>query len=440
MDLNPYIGRLLFVKLNYKRTFFIGLAFMSISAFWQLYDNIIPLMLQNTFQLGETLTGGIMAIDNVLALVLLPVFGALSDKVDTKLGKRTPFILGGTLLAVIFMLLIPYADNTRNFLLFFIALGVVLLAMSTYRSPAVALMPDLTPKPLRSKANAVINLMGAVGGIITLILIKLLIPTGHNPSYTGIFIAIASLMIVSVTILLITIREKKLSQEIEGIDESLSDAEKTEYDLKIKSELSPDVKKSLYFILASIFLWFTAYNAVITAFSRYAVNIWGLEGGGFADALMVATGAAILSYIPIGIISSNIGRKKTIIIGIIMMSISYFSGFWFVEYSPIINIVFALTGIGWAAINVNSYPMVVEMAQSADIGKYTGLYYTFSMAAQIFTPVFSGFLLEYIGYRTLFPYAFVFSLFSLGTMIFVRHGDSKPGDKDSKLEHFDFDD
>ena len=428
------------MKLNYKRTFFIGLAFMSISAFWQLYDNIIPLILQNTFQLGETLTGGIMAIDNVLALFLLPVFGALSDKVDTRLGKRTPFILGGTILAVIFMIVIPYADNSRNFALFFIALGIVLLAMSTYRSPAVALMPDLTPKPLRSKANAIINLMGAVGGIITLILIKILIPSGHNPNYMGIFMAIAGLMIIAVTILLITIRERKLSKEIEDLDGPAIEDDEISNQGKTKSELPPEVKRSLYFILASIFLWFTAYNAVITAFSRYAVNVWGLEGGGFADALMVATGAAILSYIPIGIISSNIGRKKTIIIGIVMMSISYFSGFWFLEYSPVINIVFAFTGIGWAAINVNSYPMVVEMAQSADIGKYTGLYYTFSMAAQIFTPVFSGFLLEHIGYRTLFPYAFVFSLLSLSTMLFVDHGDSKPENKDSRLEHFDFDD
>src|SRR5699024_6974709 len=188
---------------------------------------------------------------NVLALFLLPVFGALSDKVDTRLGKRTPFILGGTILAVIFMIVIPYADNSRNFALFFIALGIVLLAMSTYRSPAVALMPDLTPKPLRSKANAVINLMGAVGGIITLIFIKFLIPSGHNPSYVGIFLAIAGLMILSVTILLLTIREKKLSQEIQGLDGPISDVKESEDGRRAKSELPPDVKKSLYFILAS---------------------------------------------------------------------------------------------------------------------------------------------------------------------------------------------
>lgn len=427
------------MKLNYKRTFFIGLAFMSISAFWQLYDNIIPLILQNTFGLGETLTGGIMAVDNILALFLLPIFGSLSDKTNTKLGKRIPFIIGGTLTAVIIMILIPYADNTENFLLFFISLGVVLIAMGTYRSPAVALMPDLTPKPLRSKANSIINLMGAVGAIFTLMVIYFLVPKEANPSYTNVFIVVAALMIVAVTILVIAIKENRLSEEVQKLEGKTIDENPIE-NIDDKQEMPKEVKRSLYFLLASIFLWFTAYNAVITAFSRYATKVWGMEGGSFANALMVATGAAILSYIPIGTISSNIGRKKTILIGIIMMSISYFFGFLFVEYSPIINVVFAFTGIGWAAINVNSYPMVVEMSRSSDIGKYTGLYYTFSMAAQIFTPILSGFLLENISYRTLFPYSVVFSLLSLCTMLFVKHGDSKPPKKISKLEHFDFDD
>lgn len=426
------------MKLNYKQTFFVGLAFFSICAFWQLYDNIIPLILQDTFGLGETLTGGIMAVDNILALFLLPIFGSLSDKVDTKLGKRMPFILGGTIVAIIFIMLIPYADNTKNFPLFFISLGIVLVAMGTYRSPAVALMPDLTPKPLRSKANAIINLMGSIGGIIALIFIKKLVPEVTNPDYTSVFMAVAIIMILSIGVLVFTIREKKLSKEVAEINIHIDNSDEEE--INSKAEMPKEVKRSLYFLLASIFFWFTAYNAVTTAFSRYATRVWGMKGGSFANALMVATGAAILAYIPIGFISSYLGRKRTIISGIILMSISYFSGFLFVEYSPIINIVFAFTGIGWAAINVNSYPMVVEMSRSGDVGKYTGLYYTFSMAAQIFTPILSGLLLENISYRTLFPYSVVFSLLSLLTMSFVKHGDSKPEKKTSKLEHFDFDD
>lgn len=408
------------MKLNYKRTFFIGLAFLSIQSFWQLYDNIIPLMLQNTFGIGETLTGGIMAVDNVLALFLLPIFGSFSDRVDTRLGKRTPFIIVGTIISTIFMILIPFANEQKSFILFFISLGIVLLSMGTYRSPAVALMPDLTPKPLRSKANAVINLMGAVGGIITLILIRFLVPAETNPNYTTLFMSVATLMIVTVIILVFTIKEKKLSKKL-GIE----DEEEYE-ELSEDKDMPRDVKRSLQFLLASVFLWFMAYNAVTTAFSRYAVTVWGMVGGTFADALLVAMGAAIIAFIPIGHISSAIGRKKSIIIGIIMMSISYFCGFLFVEYHPMINVVFAFTGIGWAAISVNSYPMVVEMSKSSDIGKYTGLYYTFSMSAQILTPIVSGFLLENVSYRTLFPYSVVFSLLSLSTMLLVKHGDSKP--------------
>lgn len=412
------------MKLNYKRTFFIGLAFLSIQSFWQLYDNMIPLMLQNTFGLGETITGGIMAIDNVLALLLLPLFGSFSDKVDTRFGKRTPFIVLGTIVSTIFMILIPIANEQRNFVLFFLALGVVLVSMGTYRSPAVALMPDLTPKPLRSKANAVINLMGAVGGIITLILIRFLVPAEINPNYTTLFLSVAAIMVITVVVLVSTIKEKKLSKEFNIQDDQEDNKENGE-----AKDMPKDVRRSLQFLLASVFLWFFAYNAVTTAFSRYAVNVWGMIGGSFANALLVAMGAAIIAFIPIGHISSIIGRKKSIIIGIILMSLSYFAGFLFVDYHPMINVVFAFTGIGWAAINVNSYPMVVEISKSSDIGKYTGLYYTFSMAAQILTPIASGFLLENVSYRTLFPYSVIFSLLSLTTMMFVKHGDSKPPKK-----------
>ncbi len=426
------------MKLNYKRTFFIGMAFMSITSFWQLYDNIIPLILQNNFGIGETLTGGIMAIDNVLALFLLPLFGSLSDRVDTRIGKRTPFILGGTGFAVVLMMIIPYSANTSNFPLFFISLGLVLLVMGTYRSPAVALMPDLTPKVHRSSANAVINLMGAVGGITTLLFISFLVPKGSLPDYTSVFLAVAIFMLVAVAILFTTIKEKKLLKQVA---DSPDYKEEQRSEAQDKSgDMPKDVKRSLYFILASIFLWFTAYNAITTAFSRYATRVWGMEGGSFAGALMVATGAAIVSYIPIGFISSKIGRKKTIIIGIITMSTSYFFGYFFLEPTPMINVVFAFTGFGWAAINVNSYPMVVEMSKSGDIGKYTGLYYSFSMAAQVFTPIFSGFLLENVSYRTLFPYAVVFSLLSLCTMLFVKHGDSRPPKKGSALDNFDVED
>ena len=427
------------MKLNYKRTFFIGLAFLSISGFWQMYDSIIPLMLQNTFHLGETVTGALMAMDNVLAIFLLPLFGTLSDKADTKIGKRMPFIVGGTLLAVTFLLLLSAADKKQSLVMFLSILFLLLLSMGLYRSPAVALMPDLTPNRLRSKANAVINLMGAVGGVYALIMIKLLVGAGERPDYLPLFISIGGLMMVAVAVLFATVKEKRIAEEIKKQGAESGEG-KEDRAVPQKTAMPKEVKRSMSFLLISIFLWFTAYNAVTTAFSRYTRVVWHMEGGSFADCLMVATVAAICSYIPIGNIASRVGRKKTILAGIALMSLCYFAAVFVGAYHPLVNIAFAAIGVGWAAINVNSYPMIVEMSKGCDIGKFTGTYYTFSMAAQIFTPVLSGFLLENVSYRTLFPYAFLFSMLAFVTMIQGHHGDSRPEKKKDMLENFDVDD
>ena len=431
------------MKLNYKRTFLVGFAFMAICAFWQMYDNIIPLILQHTFGLKDGIIGVIMAADNVLAVFLLPVVGAFSDRVDTRFGKRTPFIVGGTAAAVAVMMLLPLSDRLESLPLFVFALGATLIAMAMYRSPAVALMPDLTPKPLRSKANAVINLMGAIGGVYTLILISTLVGEGKRPSYFAVFAGVAGMMVLSVVLLLLTIREKKLAKQLaeeypeENREENSGQAGKIGTE---KKTMEKDVKRSLILILISIFLWFAAYNAVTTAFSRYAMTVWDIQGGGYANCLMVATVAAILSYIPIGMISSKIGRKKTILGGIVLMTACYLLAALLPNYHPIIQVGFALIGVGWAAISVNSLPMVVEMSRDSDVGKYTGLYYTFSMTAQIVTPILSGFLLQHISYRILFPYAVFFSGLAFVTMSLVKHGDNKPEARKDLLEHFDVED
>lgn len=428
----------IFMKLNYKRTILIGLAFLSISAFWQMYDNVIPLILKNTFHLGETVTGVIMAADNVLALFLLPFFGSLSDKVDTPIGKRMPFILTGTGLAFCFLMLLPTADNSKNLVLFVVALFFALLSMGLYRSPAVALMPDLTPKPLLSKGNAVINLMGALGGVFSLIMIKVLVGNGETPNYFPLFLAVGLFMVICVAILFLTIKEKKLHREL--ISEEPEETDTAETTSSTTTALPKDVKRSLVFMLLSIALWFIAYNAVTTAFSRYATHVWGLEHGAYADCLMVATVAAIISYIPIGAISSRIGRKKTILIGVALLAFCFFCAGLYDSYHFTMNIFFGIIGFAWAAIGVNSLPMVVSIASAGDVGKYTGYYYTFSMAAQVVTPILSGFLLEHVSYRTLFPYAVIFSVLAFCSMLMVKHGDSKPQKKKSALENFDVDD
>ena len=440
------------MKLNYKRTVLIGMAFLSISAFWQMYDNVIPLILKNTFRMGETVTGAIMAADNVLALFLLPIFGALSDKVSTPIGKRMPFIVGGTALAFVFLMILPWADKTQNLVLFVGGLFILLISMGIYRSPAVALMPDLTPKPLRSKANAIINLMGAIGGVYTLIMIKVMVGGGERPNYLPLFLSVGLFMVVSVVLLFFTIKENKLRKEIDIEDvesekisnikeDSAENTKKSNVAENIKSgKLPKDVQKSLVFILLSVAFWFIAYNAVTTAFSRYATHVWGLEGGGYADCLLIATVAAIISYIPNGIIASKIGRKKMILIGIVLLGTCFLAAGLYNTYHWTMVIFFGIIGFAWASIGVNSYPMVVEMSSAGDVGKYTGLYYTFSMSAQVITPILSGFLLENVSYRTLFPYSVTFCVLAFITMSQVKHGDSKPAQKESMLENFDVDD
>ena len=429
------------MKLNNKRTVLVGLAFLSICAFWQMYDNVVPLILTNTFHLNETYSGAIMAADNVLALFLLPLFGSLSDKRETKIGKRMPFILFGTGLAIVLMNILPILDNsyfkepsTLKVVSFLITLGLLLIAMGTYRSPAVALMPDVTPKPLRSKANAIINLMGAVGGIIYLGIAAVLYPNSktvglEHVNYQTLFTVVAAIMFVAVGLLFIFIKEPALTKENRELEEQHPEWNLAEDDGSGNEELPKEVKRSLYFLLASIALWFIGYNGVTTWFTTYVSVVMGQGLGGASTCLLVATAGAIVSYIPIGNLASKIGRKKTIAMGIVLLASMFFLGFVLTNIFKSINIVmyicFALVGFAWAAINVNSLPMVVEMCKGSDIGKFTGYYYTASMAAQIVTPILAGTLMRLISYDILFIYAAFFVLASFVTMTQVKHGDQK---------------
>ena len=401
------------VKSLYKRTIWVGLAFFGISTFWQVYDTIVPLLLKDAFAVRETWIGAIMAADNVLSLFLLPVLGALSDRTRTRFGRRFPYIIGGTVAAVIMMQGIPMAANRVSLPLFMVALGLTLLAMAGYRSPAVALMPDLTPKPQRSQANAVVNLMGALGGILALGLIALLSPHGESHDYARLFLAIGAVMLAALALQLLKVREPKAL------------AEEAEQAQSARARLDGPVRRSLLLLLASIFLWFFGYNAVTTFFSNYARQYWGLERGAFSYALMVAQGAAIVMFLPSALLARRIGRRRTILSGIALLVVAFVTGGLFTRYHMAILLCFALAGVGWAAINVNSLPMVVELCRGADTGRYTGYYYTASMAAQILTPVLVGALIERVGYGILFFYGATFVALSLLTMLMVRHGDAK---------------
>ena len=532
------------MKLNYKRTVFVGFAFFLICAFWQAYDNTIPLILTNKFGLSQTASGGVMALDNVLALFLLPLFGAISDRCHSRLGRRTPFILIGTLAAAVIFVGLSFADAAQlknltavsqidepaamqtlyaqeadaalktpdgtgyrlsdlfseeefcaipsqltvtdgevrtpdgavyalsdrfteaeradiakhadgkaftnphytdyvvparqayawnqtaehpTALIVFIALLLmVLLSMAIFRSPAVALMPDVTPKPLRSKANAVINLMGSAGGILVLGL-GMVFATGavknSMMSYTVYFSVIALVMLVALALFAWQVRKPKLVKRMH--EESRRYGIETEQEQETDGKFGKGEKRSLFFLLASIILWFMGYNAVTSKYSVYASSVLNKD---YNLTLMLAQIAAIVSYLPIGMLSSKVGRKRTILAGIVMLTTSFTVACFLRESSPtlLMNCMFALAGIGWATINVNSFPMVVEMCRGGSVGKYTGIYYTASMAAQTVTPLLSGFLMDKLGLTALFPYAAVFAALAFVTMLFVMHGDNKP--------------
>ena len=589
------------MKLNYKRTLLVGFAFFLISAFWQAYDSIMPLMLVNKFGLSQTLSGLVMAIDNVIAVFLLPLFGTLSDKKKTRLGHRTPFILIGAMVAVIAFTTLTFADNAQlaninagdingnsatfygqlfddnytvanaekslvgddgtqkefavqdycarilyqkdykdlsdtekaaarswyskinyeyltseghsapetvygykdgqyfpveirevdgesvyygtlngeeftvgktfvkkaytnlvnpclsayawkhtteapgPFIVFGILLLVTLLAMAIFRSPAVALMPDVTPKPLRSKANAIINLMGTVGGMLVLVL-GIVFKTGkvfnQLSSFTPFVIAVCAVMMVALIIFMITVKEPKWSAEASVINDRLdreaAASAPTAEAAPAKKGLSKGELTSLILLLASVALWFTGYNAVTSKYSLYAQNVLQMD---FNTTLLIAQGAAIAAYLPVGFIAQKVGRKRCIMTGIIILAVAFGGAMFMTANSSVMvmNIFFALAGIGWATINVNSFPMVVELAKNGSVGKFTGYYYTASMTAQIVTPFLSGALMDAVGsMKPLFPYATVFVILAFITMVFVRHGDSKPVAK-TGLEALDVD-
>lgn len=443
------------MKLNYGRTVRIGFAFLAICAFWQMYNNVIPLILTNTFHMNESLSGAIMAADNVLALFLLPLFGSLSDKCKSPMGRRKPFILAGTVLSVLLMLLVPVLDN-RYFsypskglsMIFVCVLGLLLIAMGTYRSPAVALMPDLTPKPFRSRANAVINLMGALGGIIYLILASILYSEARTKglahvNYLPLFLIVAAIMVLSLLIVLFTINEPALRLQVENYEKDHPEQETAPVGDDGSRTLPPAVKRSLIFLLISVSLWFISYNAVETWFTTYAQRMWGMSLGSASLCLTIATGGAILSYIPIGQAAARFGRRRVIIAGVILLASCFFVLFIYTllsgSFHPVLYLLLLLIGLAWAAINVNSLPMVLEMCSGAEIGRFTGLYYTFSMAAQIVTPVAAGTLMNRIGYTSLFIYSTLFAGMAFLTMSQVKHGDTKIQARRG-LEAYDIDD
>lgn len=519
------------MKLDYKKTLYIGLIFFGIALFWQAYDMMIARILIDKFGLNQTWSGVIMALDNVMAVFLLPLFGWFSDKSNSKIGKRTPYIIVGTVIAAFAFMGLSYADHYQSlkieetnitymhdevafgeqadiyskthwesvvdhmaterisafemqaltlrdytqwestilepmslileqsdellthrevsllrdhyynylssrawqltvqspiyFSIFSLILFFALIGMSIYRSPAVALMPDITSKPLRSKANALMTFMGALGGIIAVNIIMFSnVNSEPYSSHTFVFFAVGFMMLLTLGVFLWKVKEPLWTAERKRLEQAYGIDQVKKPVTKAEKEISRAKKRSLYFLLASIFLWFFGYNAVMSKIADYLPKVLNINFSSLP--FVIAQIFVIITIVPIGFLTTKIGRKKSVLLGIVISTVSISSIVFLNEQINYLSAVaIAIAGVGWIMINVNSYPMTVELGRGATIGKYTGYYYAASMSAQIFTPVLSGYLMDSYSRLILFPYAAVFIALSFVTMLFVKHGDTQ---------------
>lgn len=447
------------MKLNYKNTLYIGCAFFSILMLWQVYNHYCPLFLDYLLREHTNLKlvdnerlyiiGIIMASDNLFAIFMLPIFGNLSDKTKTKWGRRMPYIVIGMILSAIIFPLIPIMFMKNSLVGLIIMMGIILIIMNMYRNPAVALMPDVTPKPLRAKANGIINFVGYLGAILAGALAMFLKITNDSSSnwlpsssgYTNAIIAfvIASVfMILALIILVLKIKENKLVEE--AAEELELGEEMAETHSSVKEKLSKEDRFNLIILLISTFLWFMAFNAIETYNSLFCKNVLGNESAG-GTIVIIMTISSIITFVAAANLPAKIGRKKSVTLGlvfllvgfIIILTVLIISGVFKANYSNIghkINVIpiyFAviLCGIGWALINASSYPMIVEMANKENVGRFTGLYYTFSMAAQTATPILVGIImsLKTTGLRILYIYSFVLTIIAIIVFSLFKESD-----------------
>ena len=449
------------LKLNYKRTFLIGFAFFGILLLWQVYDSWCPTFLTDIFarrmygissaelKAGDPekilnvqwLVGIIMACDNLAALILLPIFGNLSDKTHTPLGKRMPYILTGTFVAAVAFPFIPVFFHANNIAGMVAMMAIVLMFMMMYRNPAVALMPDITPKPLRAKANGIINIMGYLGGAFATVLGIFLKLSDYINSADAVrnvwtielpFIIASLLMVISALVLFFTIQENKIAEEIK---DEMAEGERyaaIENPVEDDKPMTPANKKMLLAILAAEFLWFMSDNAIGTYIGNYV--IYYLQSVSSATMILTIIGglASVVGFATAGSIADKIGLKWTISIG---LAITFLALIIMCYVAPTHNVtgvngefsfpkllflVWAIKGFGMALVHNCSFPMVVELSSSKTIGKFTGFYYSASMSAQTVTPILLGLVFNMTGkWRALSIYAAVLTACSFGVFTFL---------------------
>ncbi len=445
------------LKLNYKRTAIIGFAFFGILLLWQVYDSWCPTFLTELFKTAfphiqnaeevQYLVGIIMALDNLAALIMLPIFGALSDKTKSPIGKRMPYILFGTFVCAVAFPFIPVFFHHNNIAGVISMMLIVVVFMMMYRNPAVSLMPDLTPKPLRSKANGIINIMGYIGGAFaTVVGIFFVLSdyldidgTGgrasHNIWVIEIpFLMASVLMIASCLVLFFTIKENKIAKEVEAdmkLGEEMSELKEKVVDDK---PLTKANKVMLILILVAVFLWFMADNGIGTFMGNYTIYYLGAKSSSNMINTIVGGVGSVIGFAVGGIIAGKLGRKWTIIGGLSLTLTAYL--IWAIfnftldhfaqgsgEFPLFLYFIWFFKGFGMSLVHVNSYPMVVELCNSKKIGRYTGYYYAASMAAQTITPIALGalMLIPNFTFSILPIYAFICLAGALAVFFFIKN-------------------
>lgn len=419
--------------MNFKswKLFVLGFGFFGVSIIWPLYNAYVPIFLKD-FNLSSFWVGTVMTFDNIFAILMLPIIGAMSDQTRTRFGRRKPYIMVGAPFAALFFILIPIAKEFSSLPLLMLIIIFMNFFMAIFRSPVVALMPDVTPSKFRSQANGVINFMGGLGALLAFFAGKPLYDA--DPRYP--FIVGALIMIGAVMVLLSFIKEEK-----KYTIKDVSFQKKSGFFRNGFVELWGNLKdaftnkeKSLLFMLISILFWFIGFNAIETFFTTYAKFHAGIPESTGALIMGVFSLVFMIFAIPAGFIGAKIGRKKTIFIGIFLMAFiilaTYILGNSKILEAPdnfrnILFGLFAVGGMGWSLINVNSLPMVVDMTTNEKSGGYTGLYYFFSMAANIFAPPLAGLFMDIIDYNTLMVFSLVFFILAFITLQFVKRGEKQ---------------
>ncbi len=412
------------MKLNYPKTFLLGFGFFGVSVLWAVYNAFVPIFLSQRFGLEPGLIGFIMTLDNIAALFIQPPIGALSDRIRTPIGRRMPFILVGAPIAAVAFAFVPMAQALP---LFIASIVTMLLAMAVYRTPVIALMPDITPSQYRSQANGVINFMGGVGAIIAFLVGSSLYEKSPSlPFWVG-----AALVVVASALVLIFIREPKEHEPV---------PEKEAGVIRNLQIIAADRDKSALRLLLAIFFWFLGYTAIEAFFTLYGTNHLGLSEAESARQLGDLSLFFVLTAIPSGLIAARIGRRVTISAGILLLGAVLLVIFFLppavltiaLTKLPVLGSVRVISallmagGVAWALININSLPMVVDVAPQDRIGTYTGLYYFFSTLSAIVGPISNGWLVQWTGnnYNVVMLAAPVFMLAALVCMLGVRKGEA----------------